>query len=122
MKIAIPVDNESMDSTISKSFGRTNYFLIIDTDSMEHTFIENSAVASQGGAGIKAAQLIVDQKVKALLAPRCGQNAAEVIKAAGIEIYKTINDSIEDNINSFKEDKLSLLKEIHAGFHNHGGN
>ncbi|MDF2530478.1 MAG: dinitrogenase iron-molybdenum cofactor biosynthesis protein [Clostridia bacterium] len=121
MKIAMPVDDKSMETSVCQSFGRTPYFLIYDTESRESVFLDNSAAASQGGAGIKAAQAIVDKNVNALLTPRCGENAAEVMKAAGIKIYKTINNSIQDNINTLNEEKLSLLEDIHAGFHNHGG-
>lgn len=121
MKIAIPVDDNSMDTCVCQSFGRTTYFLIYDTETKESVFIDNRAAASQGGAGIKAAQTIVDNKVSALLTPRCGENAAEVIKAADIKIYKTMDASAKDNINAFIDGKLSLLEEIHAGFHNHGG-
>jgi predicted Fe-Mo cluster-binding NifX family protein len=121
MKIAMPVDDKSMETSVCQSFGRTPYFLIYDTESKACVFLDNSAAASQGGAGIKAAQTIVDRNVNALLTPRCGENAAEVMKAAGIKIYKTKNDSIQDNINTLNEEKLSLLEDIHAGFHNHGG-
>ena len=120
MKIAMPVDDKSMEASVCISFGRTPYFLVYDTVSKESIFLDNSAAASQGGAGIKAAQTIVDNNVSALLTPRCGENAAEVIKAANIKIYKTMNDSIKDNINAFIEGKIALLENIHAGFHNHG--
>jgi predicted Fe-Mo cluster-binding NifX family protein len=121
MKIAMPVDDKSMETTVCQSFGRTPYYLIYDTESKESVFLDNSAVASQGGAGIKAAQTIVDSKVSALLTPRCGENAAAVIKAANISMYKTINDSIKDNLEALSAGKLAVLEEIHAGFHNHGG-
>jgi len=121
MKIAMPVDEKTMESTICMSFGRTPYFLIYDTQTKESVFLDNSAAASQGGAGIKAAQTIVDSLVEALLTPRCGENAAEVILAANVKIYKTINGSIKDNITALEDGKLALLHEIHAGFHNHGG-
>ncbi len=120
MKIAMPVDDKNIETTVCISFGRTPYFLVYDTETKESAFIDNSAAASQGGAGIKAAQAIVDSKVSALLTPRCGENAAEVIKTADIKMYKTIDGSAMDNINAFVEGKLSLLQEIHPGFHNHG--
>lgn len=121
MRIVIPVNDKSMETDVCQSFGRTPYFLIYDTESKESVFLDNSAAASQGGAGIKAAQTIVDNKASVLLTPRCGENAAEVLKVAGIKLYKTMNNSIGDNIKAFIEGKLSLLEEIHAGFHNHGG-
>ena len=37
-------------------------------------------------------------------------------------MYKTISGSAKDNVNAFTEGKLSLLEEIHAGFHGHGEN
>lgn len=121
MKIAIPVDDKTMETNVCISFGRTPYFLIYDTESKESAFLDNAAIASQGGAGILAAQTIVDNNAEALLTPRCGENAANVINAANIKIYKTMNDSLKDNLDAFNEGKLSLLSDIHAGFHNHGG-
>jgi predicted Fe-Mo cluster-binding NifX family protein len=120
MKAAIPVDEKRMETSVCMSFGRSPYFLLYDTETKESDFIDNSAAASQGGAGIKAAQAIADSHADALLAPRCGENAAEVIKAAGIKIYKTMSGSAMDNIHAFMEGRLPLLEEIHAGFHNHG--
>jgi predicted Fe-Mo cluster-binding NifX family protein len=121
MKIAIPVDEKNIKSNVCVSFGRTPYFLLHDTHTKESVFLDNSAVASTGGAGIKAAQVIVDNKVNALLTPRCGQNAADVLKTADIKIFKTTNASIKENIEDYISGNLPLLEEIHAGFHGHGG-
>ena len=77
MKISIPVDEKSLESNVCVSFGRAPYFLIYDTETKESIFLNNGAAASTGGAGIKAAQTIVDNKVNTLLTPRCGENAAQ---------------------------------------------
>lgn len=121
MKIAIPSDEKTMTSNISQSFGRTPYFLIYDTETKEGIFLDNSAESSQSGAGIKAATTIVNQRVDALLTPRCGENAAEVIKAAHIKLYKTTFETLQENIDAFQEGKLTLLQEISPGLHGHGG-
>lgn len=119
MKVAIPVDGKSLESGVCPSFGRTPYFLLYDTTSKDTDFIDNSAFASEGGAGIKAAQAIVDNDVKALLTPRCGANAEEVLNKAGIAIYKSIAGSAQQNIDGFAAEQLSLLKDFHPGFHGH---
>lgn len=119
MKIAIPVDDNRV--TVSISFGRTPLFLFVDTETGEKEYLDNSAAASQGGAGIKAAQILVDNGVDVLLTPRCGENAAAVLQAAEVSMYKTAGDSVEENLAAFKAGKLELLSEIHSGFHNHGG-
>lgn len=121
MKIAIPADDNNMKTGVCISFGRAPYFLLYDIETEEGSFIDNSAAASSGGAGIKAAQTIVDNDAGALLTPRCGENAAQVLKAADIKIYKTAEGTAVDNINAFIDGKLSPLNEIHEGFHHHGG-
>jgi predicted outer membrane repeat protein len=120
MKIGIPVDQDKIETGICMSFGRTPWFLVYDTVSGEATFIDNSAASSQGGAGIKAAQTLVDQGIESLLTPRCGQNASEVFNAANIKIYRTNGLVLNENLELFKDGKLHLLEEIHPGFHNHG--
>lgn len=122
MKIAIPVEEKTFESDVCASFGRAPYFLFYDTETEESEFIANSAASSPGGAGIKAAQTIVDNKIDVLLTPRCGQNAADVLKSAEIKIYKTTSASVKQNITDYIDGKLPVLDEMHAGFHRHGGN
>lgn len=121
MKIAIPVEENNIETAVCPSFGRTPYFLIYDTQTKMYEFMDNSAAASLGGAGIKAAQAIVDANVEALLTPRCGENAAEVLQKENVRIYKIKGDSVRENIDLFQADKLPPLLDIHPGFHNHGG-
>ena len=117
MKIAIPVDKESKDTDVCTSFGRALFFLIYDCESEEGQFLLNDAAKMTGGAGIKAAQIVVDSGAKVLLTPRCGKNAADVISAADISIHKTIHITALENITDFLADELDTLDEIHAGFH-----
>lgn len=121
MKIAIPVEDNKVESGVCISFGRAPYFMFYDMDTKQSSFLLNSAADSQGGAGIKAAQFVVDNKADVLLTPRCGQNAAEVLQAANIKMFKTVGTSVMDNIEEFAAGKLAALSEIHSGFHNHGG-
>lgn len=120
MKIAIPTEEKSLDSNVCPSFGRTPYFLFYNTTTKESYYLDNSAVSSQGGAGIKAAQVIADHGVKALLTPRCGENAETVLSKAEVLIYKTIPGTVRQNIDAFVSDELVLLNEFHKGFHGHG--
>jgi len=120
MKIAVPTLGNSLDSPVSQAFGRSYFFMIVDPGTMEYKVIENSAVNSQGGAGIRAAQLVADSGAEALVTEQCGQNAANVLKAAGIKLLKAVPGTVRQVIGLFREGKLEELKEIHPGYHNHG--
>ncbi len=121
MKIAIPVEEKTLNTPVCVSFGRTPLFVIFDTENGEYEFIDNSAAASQGGAGIKAAQLLADNGANVIITIRCGENAAEVLKPAEITLYKAVDETAFDNIEKFRLGELSLLNDIHPGFQNHGG-
>lgn len=121
MKIAMPVNESGRQATVSASFGRAPFFLIYDLETKESNFVENSARENPGGAGIKAAQIIVDHEVSVVLTPRCGENAAQVLASSGIKLHKTSSNSVENSIESFVQGKLPLLQEIHSGLSHHGG-
>ena len=122
MKIAIPIDEKGLKSNVCVSFGRASYFLFYNTVTKESYYIDNTAIASQGGAGIKAAQVIADHNVKALLTPRCGENAEKVLTKAEVLVYKSIPGTAQENIDAFLKEQLNLLNDFHVGFHGHGGN
>lgn len=120
MKVAMPVGGKSMDAGVYQSFGRAPYYMVYDTETQEAIFVENGAAHSQGGAGVRAAQTIVDFRVDALLTPQCGDNAASVLQSAKVAIYKTFGGSIQENLKAYLESRLPSLTEIHGGHHQHG--
>lgn len=121
MKIIIPISGEKEDSDIDQSFGRAPYYMIYDTDTKKTTFIPNPATDSPSGAGVKAAQAIVDSGAKVLLTIRCGGNAHEVLTGADIKVMQAHPGPAKDIIEAYLKGKLSELVTIHEG-HHHGAN
>ena len=86
MKIIIPVDEASVESGVCVSFGRAPYFMLCEGGKAE--FLPNPGAEAEGGAGLKAAKAVADSGAEALVTVRCGENAAQVLKAAGMAICK----------------------------------
>lgn len=120
MIIAIPVDEKNENSKVCVSYGRTPYYMFYNTETKVTEFIDNEAAQVSGGAGIKASQMLVDKGVNVVLTIRCGQNAADVLNAAKVDIFKTKSEIAKDNIEAFEKGELEPLTDIHPGFHNHG--
>ena len=118
MKVAIPVNDDK--KTVCPSFGRTGLFALIDTQSGGQDYLDNSAAASQSGAGIKAAQMLLDHGAQAVLTPHCGENAAKVFSAAGVPVYRTAGADVAENVAAFQAGTLNILTEIHPGYHGQG--
>lgn len=115
MKIAIPVNEDK--KTICPAFARAPYVLLQDTESGEKSAPLNPAAAAEGGAGLQAAQFLIDNSVEVLITPRCGINSAEVLKEAEISIYKCQGEDAEENLALLQEEKLALMENFHGGFH-----
>ena len=113
MKTAVPIDENKTDVCVS--FARAPFFLFCEDGKTE--LKENPAANAQGGAGLKAAQFLLDEGADTLITVRCGENAAEVLKAAEISIYKSKADTADENLNLLKEGKLEILTHFHPGFH-----
>lgn len=117
MKIIIPVNEETENTEIAQSFGRAPFYMLYDTETKKTETIPNPATESPSGAGIKAAQTIVDSGAKVLLTIRCGNNAYDVLKGAGIKVMEASTGIAKDIIQAYIDGKLSELDTIHEGHH-----
>ena len=117
MRIIIPVEKASVSENVADVFGRAKYFAIVDIDTDTVDFIENIGGKSPNGAGIKAAQQVIDLKANVVILPRIGKNGADLLEVAKVKLYKNFKGTVDKNIELFKDAKLELLEEIHSGFH-----
>jgi len=116
MIVALPVDEANKETKMSISFGRAPYFMFFNMENEEAHFVENKAKDAEGGAGIKAAQTIIDNDAKALLTAHCGNNAMDVFEG-NVEVLKTTLDTALESIEAYRNNKLSKLEEISPGRH-----
>ena len=117
MKILIPVDDDRR--SVCVSFARAPYMLVHDSEAGTTQVLENPAAQAQGGAGPKAAQFVLDCEADAVITVRCGENAAKVLQAGDVAIYKNEGSDAMENVAALLAGKLAVLDYFHAGFHGH---
>ena len=108
MKIAISSTGKDLESEVDIRFGRCPYFLIAEIENKEIKnvkVIENTASAQMGGAGISAAEIVANEKVKAIITTNLGPRAFSVFRQLEIEIYQG-QGKIKDVIQQFIDGKL----------------
>jgi len=115
MKIAVSATAPSLDAEVDPRFGRCQYFLIVDTESMEFEAIENPATMAPGGAGIQAAQLIAEKGVEAVVTGDCGPNAYQVLSTAGVPVFVGASGKLRDVVEAFKRGEFSPVARASAG-------
>ena len=78
--------------------------------------IDNKGKLSGSGAGVAAAQQLVDEKVNLIITGSLGPNAYEIVEKAGIKIYKCRDVSISSALEKFNKDELlELVKPSRNG-------
>jgi len=125
IKICVCAVSPELNSKVSPAFGRSPYFLIIDSETGEFKAIENSVLETGRGVGVGASQIIVSHKVKAVVCSNFGPNAFSVLKMSGIKIYPATPDlTVKEILEKYKNGELKEIKiptaPGHFGF-NRGG-
>jgi predicted Fe-Mo cluster-binding NifX family protein len=106
MKIAVSASEPDLNGPVDPRFGRSPYFLLIETDTMEFEVIENPNLASPSGAGIQSSQFLANKGAKALLTGGCGPNAFKTLEAAGVEVFIGVSGVIKEAVQNFSQGKL----------------
>ena len=117
MKIAVSATAPGLDSEVDPRFGRCQYFIIIDPQSMEFEALDNSNAMAAGGAGISTAQMIASKGAEVVLTGNCGPNAYQTLSAAGIQVITGVAGRIRDAIEAHKTGKFQSSAQPSVAAH-----
>ena len=106
MKVCVTSEGNSLDSRVDSRFGRCQYFIVINTDTLEFEAIQNPNIESMGGAGIQSGQFVAEKKAKAILTGNVGPNAFQTLQSAGIDVVTGITGSVKESIDKYKKGEL----------------
>ena len=127
MKICITSAGQSLEDAIDPRFGRCQYFIMLDTESMQFEAIQNPAISAGGGAGIQAAQLVAEKGAEVVLTGNVGPNAFNTLQAAGLKIVVGLsNITVRQAVEGFKSGQYQYVGspsvDAHYGTSGGGGN
>jgi predicted Fe-Mo cluster-binding NifX family protein len=117
MKICVSAASNSLDAPIDPRFGRCQYFVIVDSETMQFEIIPNVASGATGGAGIQAAQTIVSKSAGVLITGNVGPNAFQALSAAGIKIVTGASGTVREVVEKYKKRELGETGAPSVGGH-----
>ncbi|OPX19166.1 MAG: dinitrogenase iron-molybdenum cofactor biosynthesis protein [Desulfobacca sp. 4484_104] len=116
--IAVSATEKSLDSPVDLRFGRAKYFVIVDPETMDWEALDNTPnINAAHGAGIQAARLVAENRVKTVLTGNCGPNAFETLQAAGIQVATNVNSTVRQAIERFKRGEISFAQSSNVKKH-----
>ena len=117
MKIAVSATAPGLDAEVDPRFGRCQYFIIVDPQSMEFEALDNSNAMASGGAGISTAQMVASKGAEVVLTGNCGPNAYQTLSAAGVQVITGVSGRIKDAVEAFKAGKFQSSSQPSVGNH-----
>lgn len=111
MKIALTCIGKEMNDNLDLRFGRCSYFLIFDSSKgVSHT-LENKGQSSDGGAGIAAAQQIIDEDVEIVITGSLGPYAYNLMLSSGIKVYASKELPCSQALELFSKGELEEITQ-----------
>ena len=107
MKIAVTSNGVDLDAPTSPVFGRCQTYILVDTETMSYEAVANPALSAGGGAGIQAAQYVIERGVQAVVTGNVGPNAFGVFRAAGIPVYQFRGGTVRQAVEAHVEGSLA---------------
>jgi len=115
MKVCVTSEGNNLSSKVDPRFGRCQYFIILDIDTLKFEAIENPNIESMGGAGIQSAQLVASKNIKAVVTGNVGPNAFQTLQAAGIEIFTGASGTVKEAIEKYKKGEFKAVSNPSVG-------
>lgn len=118
MKVAFTVGGKDLNAVVEPRFGRCSSFLVMDTERGLYEIHGNEGQSASSGAGITAAQCLVNMGVEAVVTGNVGPNALGILSAAGIPVYRGAGIPVSEALEQFKQ---GILEEISQAVPKHYG-
>ncbi len=117
MRVCITSSGSNLDSFVDPRFGRCLYFIFVDSKEPEKfESVKNTGINAMRGAGIQAAQTVVDRGAEVVISGNFGPNAFGVLSASRVKIFQAMPSAkIRDALNAFKQGQLSEMTQPFGG-------
>ncbi len=119
MRVVVTSNGADLNAPVSPIFGRCPTYIFVDTETMAFEAVPNPAMSAPGGAGIQAAQFVIEQGAQAVLTGNVGPNAFDVFQAANVPIYLVGGGTVGETVEAYKAGRLpsatNASVQAHAG-------
>jgi predicted Fe-Mo cluster-binding NifX family protein len=92
-KIAITSEGPTLDDALDPRFGRAAGFIVVDPQTLQFQYVDNGASQARAqGAGIQAAEVIIQTGANVVLTGYVGPKAFTALQAAGIRVGQNLDN------------------------------
>lgn len=118
MKIAITSQGATLDSPVDPRLGRARGFIITDEAGAEVRFVDNKQnLNAASGAGIQAAQTLVNEDAEVVITGNCGPKAFRVLAAGNVRVCVGASGTAREALDAFNAGDLDAADSANVEGH-----
>ena len=114
MKIAVSATGEELDAYIDRRFEKCNYFLIVDTETMNFNSIFNIGTMKKDESGSTALDIVLNNNVEAVVTGDMSNGAYRILSDAKIKIISGLTGNIKTTIEEFKLNEIEQCPKCNS--------
>lgn len=113
MIVFISAQQPQIEGPIDSRFGRSAWLIKVETTSGQWQAFPNPGQSQSGGAGVAAAQFVIDQKADTVVSGDFGPNAFNALQAANITMVRFTDEvsTCEQALVQFTQGKLPVFNK-----------
>jgi predicted Fe-Mo cluster-binding NifX family protein len=101
MKICVSAEEPELHSLIAEEFGHSNFFVIYDTTNGNWEAFPNKATEAGVGAGIVAAEQVIDLGAEVVLTGFVGPHGEKKLQSADVRIVMDEDGTVWSSIQRY---------------------
>ena len=118
MKVAVTSQGQNIENEVDSRFGRARFFIVVDTDTGQHTAHDNTQNLNVAqGAGIQAAKNVIDLGVGAVITGNIGPKAFSTLQSGNVKVYIKATGSVKKATEQFNAGELECAGKSNVDGH-----
>lgn len=118
MKIAVTSMGTDLNSDVDPRFGRTQYFLVVDSETLDFRVVENKQNLNlPQESGIQSSKTVMDAGAEVVITGNCGPKAFKALSTAGVKISVDFTGRVIEAVQKFKNGMLAVADEANVEDH-----
>ena len=113
MKIAVATQQGGLEDQVSGIVGRAPTFTVVETSEkeiVESKVLRNEFSQAASGAGVQAAQMLVNEGIEAIIGGNFGPNLAQVFNQSETEMYQASGISVKQAVQQLLDGELTRVQ------------
>jgi predicted Fe-Mo cluster-binding NifX family protein len=116
-KVAVPSEGSTIDSVMSKYFGKAPCYIVYDTKKKGYWTVQNPFYNKKHARGLRVSAMLVNKGVGTTVSPNIGPEPARYFNNNNVKMYIGASGTVRDAINQYLSGKLVRTEQPNVPTH-----